>query len=386
MSEARKFDVVVYGATGFTGKLVAEYIANARALEPARWALAGRNTEKLEAVRADLVKIDERLAALALLRASADEPATLAAMAEKTKVVLTTVGPYIRYGVPLVDACVTAKTNYVDITGEPEFVSDIEARYDERAKNAKIKIVTCCGFDSIPHDLGVLYTVEQMKPVTTLEVNGYVWANGSFSGGTWNSAVDAFARFRNQKKPSAKATSDRRIGSSDKKVHYVDGMKRWAAPMPTIDPVIVKKSARLLESYGSSFRYGHFMTVKSLPVLAGIGAAVGGAFAIAQLPPGAALLRKLKSSGDGPSPEERARSRFSVTFYAEGDGKHCKTRVSGGDPGYTETAMMISESAFCLALDDGLPEHYGVTTTAAAMGTRLVDRLVEAGLHFETLP
>lgn len=381
----RAFDVVVYGATGFTGQLVAEYLAKKGEIAPDRWAIAGRNAAKLEGVRAALAKIDERLASLAIIEASADDPASLARMAERTRVVLTTVGPYIRYGEPVVEACVKASTHYVDITGEPEFVAGIEKRFGAEAEAKKLKIVSCCGFDSIPHDLGVLYTVEQLAPAESVEIAGYVWASGNLSGGTWNSAVDAFERFRKQEKPApASASGGRKVGSLKKGVHRVDSLKRWAAPMPTIDPQIVKKSARALPVYGQRFRYGHFVTVKSLPTLVGLGAAVGGAFAVAQVGPGADLLRKLRPSGEGPSPEEREKARFSVTFEAEADGRKLTTRVSGGDPGYGETSKMIAESALCLAFDE-TPEGYGVTTTAVAMGRPLIDRLVAAGIQFETL-
>jgi short subunit dehydrogenase-like uncharacterized protein len=381
----RDFDVVVYGATGFTGQLVAEYMAKKGEVAPERWALAGRNTSKLEAVRDEIAKIDERLASIAVVQASADDPASLRAMAAQTKVVLTTVGPFIRYGEPLVEACVAEGTHYVDITGEPEFVTNIERRFGEEAKAKKLKIVSCCGFDSIPHDLGVLYTVEQLAPFESIEICGYVWASGNFSGGTWNSAVDAFERMRDQPKAQHEApVGDRKVGSVKKNVHRVDSMKRWAAPMPTIDPQIVKKSARRIERYGKSFRYGHYVTVKSLPTLVGLGAAVGGAVAVAQVGPGAKLLRKLKSPGEGPTPEERAKARFSVTFEAVADGNKLRTRVSGGDPGYDETAKMIAESAACIAFDD-TPDGFGVTTTAHAMGQPLIDRLVAAGMVFETL-
>lgn len=381
----RDFDVVVYGATGFTGQLVAEYMARKGEVPPERWALAGRNPSKLEGVRADVAKIDERLASMALVEASADDPTSLRAMAARTKVVLTTVGPFIRYGEPLVEACVAEGTHYVDITGEPEFVANIERRFGEEAANKKLKIVSCCGFDSIPHDLGVLYTVDQLAPAESIEIKGYVWASGSFSGGTWNSAVDAFERMRDQPDaPREEASGGRKVGSVKDKVHRVDSMDRWAAPMPTIDPQIVKKSARRLDQYGRSFRYGHYVTLKSLPKLIGLGAAVGGAVALAQVGPGAKLLRKLKSPGEGPTPEERAKARFSVTFEAVADGRHLNTRVSGGDPGYDETAKMIAESAACIAFDD-CPEGYGVTTPAHAMGQPLIDRLVAAGMVFETL-
>lgn len=383
MTDQRKFDVIVYGATGFTGKLVAEYLAKKSELPRERWAIAGRNHAKLAAVRADIGMSD-----LAIVEASADDPASLKAMAEQAKVVLTTVGPYIRYGEALVKACIEAETHYVDITGEPEFVDLLRERYDDEAKAKKLKIVSCCGFDSIPHDLGVLYTIRQIGKAENVKIEGFVRSNGSPSGGTWNSLVDAMERMRKQQKkakPKPQDTGDRRIGPTKGGVRKEKKLGRWVVPMPTIDGSIVRRSARAIEDYGKSFRYTPYLSLGSLPKLVGLGAGMGGMFAVAQVKPGANWLRNLKPSGAGPSPEQRAKSKFEVLFIAEADGRELRTRVAGGDPGYTETSKMIAESALCLALDDGLPEGYGITTTAIAMGDRLIERLVEAGLVFETV-
>src|SRR3954447_20575143 len=213
-------DVVVFGATGYTGALTAEYLA-ANAPDGTRWALAGRNRGKLEALR-------ERLGAdVPLLHADVTDPDSLRAVAEATKVVITTVGPYINYGEPLVAACAEAGTAYVDLTGEPEFVDRMYLRHHARAAETGARIVHACGFDSIPHDLGVLFTVEQLPEGVPLRVEGFVRAGGSPSGGTFHSAITAFSRARQ----TARAHGERRRAEPDP-----DGRRvRAARPVPRRD-------------------------------------------------------------------------------------------------------------------------------------------------------
>src|SRR5438270_7260481 len=185
----REFDIVVFGATGFTGKLTAEYLAN-NAPDTTTWALAGRNMQKLEQVRTDLNKD------LPLLKADVTDQGSLNAVAERAKVVITTVGPYINYGEPLVRACADHGTDYVDLTGEPEFVDLMWLRYHEKAQQTGARIVHSCGFDSIPYDLGALYTVEQLPEQVPIKLEGFVRVGGTFSGGTYHSAVHIMGRLR----------------------------------------------------------------------------------------------------------------------------------------------------------------------------------------------
>ena len=192
MTNDRRFDVVVYGATGFTGGLVAEYLAE-NGPPDLRWAIAGRNSQKLAAVKDRVARKNPALASLPVLSASADDPASLDALAASTRVVLTTVGPYAKYGEPLVAACVKAGTDYVDITGEPDFVDTMVRKYHETAKEKQLRIVSCCGFDSIPHDLGALFTAQKLAPNDAMTVRGFVRAKGGVSGGTWHSALGAMA-------------------------------------------------------------------------------------------------------------------------------------------------------------------------------------------------
>jgi short subunit dehydrogenase-like uncharacterized protein len=383
MNAERMYDVIVFGATGFTGQLVAAYLAAQPQIF--RWALAGRSRQKLTNLQKSL-GVGEDVGVLVADSADYD---TLIAMTAQSRVLLTTVGPYVKYGELLVRACVATATDYVDITGEPQFVNDIIARYDASAREQQIRIVNCCGFDSIPHDLGAYFTALQLGGDQPLTLEAYVSMNGSLSGGTWNSAIEAFGNLRtNMRQSSARSGSDpqRDVRGMRGRVHYEPIVKGWVTPMPTIDPQIVLRSARTLPQYGPRFRYGHYLRVGSLPALVGLGAGVGTAVALAQFRPTRTLLGKLRPPGEGPTPEQRARSNFRVTFVGKANGEQIITEVRGGDPGYTETAKMVAESALCLALDrDQLPARYGVLTTAVAMGDRLLARLQQAGITFSVV-
>ncbi len=382
----RELDVVLIGATGFTGGLTADYLAR-HAPEGCRWALAGRDATRLAAVRSRLATVNPALADLPLLRADVTQAASLAGIVRRARVVITTVGPYLEHGEPLVAACAEAGTDYVDLTGEPEFVDRMYLAHHDRAVRSGARIVHACGFDSVPHDLGALFTVQQLPQGLALRVRGMVRASGAFSGGTFASVMTALSRVpqgreaaaaRREVEPRAQG---RRVRGTASRPHYDTQAGAWLVPLPTIDPLVVRRSAAALDRYGPDFGYGHYAAVKRLPtVVAGI-AAVGALAASAQVPPLRRLLTSRVPQGSGPSEERRARSSFRVRFIGEGGGRRVFTEVRGGDPGYTETATMLAESALCLAYDDNPPTS-GQVTTAVAMGDRLRERLERAGITF----
>ncbi|MQY08247.1 saccharopine dehydrogenase family protein [Actinomadura macrotermitis] len=387
MTADRSYDIVLFGATGFTGGLTAEYLA--RHAGGTSWALAGRNRARLEAVRERLAAIDPGLATLPLLIADTADAASIEAVAAAARVVITTVGPYAEHGEPLVAACARAGTDYVDLTGEPTFIDEMYVRHHEQAVRTGARIVHACGFDSIPHDLGAYFTVQRLPEGVPLHVEGFVRVNADISGGTLHSAVGIFAdvpgmvraeRARNalERRPAGRRA---RVSRWPVPKARVSG---WTLPLPTLDPQIVVRSASALERYGPDFSYGHYVAVRRLPTAAAMVAGTGAVLALAQLPPARSLLLRLRAPGDGPSPERRAKHWFSVTFVGEGGGQRVVTEVAGGDPGYDETARMLAESALCLAHDD-LPATAGQVTTAAAMGDALIDRLVKAGLTFRVV-
>jgi short subunit dehydrogenase-like uncharacterized protein len=325
-----------------------------------------------------------------LLHADVGDPASLGEVAAAARVVITTVGPYIRYGEPLVAACAEAGTDYVDLTGEPEFVDLMYVRYHTRALETGARIVHSCGFDSIPHDLGAYFTVTQLPEGVPIRLEGFVSAGGKPSGGTFHSAVTGFSRFRE----TAKASGERRKlepRPEGRRVRAIRGTPRhehavgaWVLPLPTIDPQVVRRSARALDRYGPDFSYGHYVAVKRLPAAVGLVGGVAGLFALSQLPPTRNLLLGRLQPGEGPTPEQRAKGWFKVRFVGEGGGRRVVTEVAGGDPGYGETSKMLAESALCLAHDD-LPTTAGEVTTAVAMGDALTERLRRAGITFTVL-
>jgi len=383
----RLYDIVLFGATGFTGQLTAEYLAQ-NAPSGCRWALAGRNATKLEAVRTGLAKLNPDLATLPLLEADVSDVASIKAVAEAARVVITTVGPYFRFGEPLVAACSDAGTDYVDLTGEPEFVDLMYTRYHGSAVKSGARIVHACGFDSIPHDLGAYFTIRQLPSDAPITVDGVVRAGGMPSGGTLHTAVGILSRYFPGRRIAADRRAvepqptGRRARAADTGIRRRDGM--WLVPLPTLDPQVVARSGRALPEYGPDFTYHHYAGVRTTRMLVAGGAALGTIALMAQTPPTRAMLLRAIKPGDGPSPERREKSWFSVRFSGTGGGRTVVTEVSGSDPGYGETSKMLAESAMCLAFDD-LPKTAGQVTTAQAMGQHLIDRLTAAGISFTVI-
>lgn len=411
----RDLDIVLFGATGFTGKLVAEYIAHARPKD-LRWAIAGRNRDKLLAVKKELVAIDAALAELPILIADGHDEASLDALVPKTRVVCTTVGPFAKHGGLLVRACARHGTHYCDITGEVPFVRASIDENHELAREKHARIVHCCGFDSIPFDLGVHMLWDRAKKDGH---PGLTWAKGfagktkgSFSGGTVASMIalmEDASRDPGLRRllvnpygldPDPKRARRDKPDSPDQRgVRYDSDLGRWTAPfvMSAVNTRVVRRSNALLDgAYGKEFRYSESMSFPKGPkglvaasaVTAGLGAFVAAcAFAPTR---GVLVDRVLPKPGEGPSKEARDAGYFEVHLLAETepDASAKKERLAGrvigtSDPGYGETAKMLGESALCLARDGAkLDARFGVLTPATAMGMHLVERLRAAGMTF----
>jgi short subunit dehydrogenase-like uncharacterized protein len=389
MDASRRYDLALFGATGFTGGLTADYLA-AHGPAAMRWALVGRSRTKLEVVAARLAAASAHGPVPEIVVADAAHRGAMREVAESSGVVVTTVGPYALYGEPLVAACAAAGTDYADLTGEPEFVDRMWVEHHAEAERNGARLVHCCGFDSIPHDLGAYFTVKQLPEGVPLHVNGYVRSNAGFSGGTYHSAINGFGRARQtlaaakQRRESEQRPSGREVHSAPARVHHNQELGGWTVPLPTIDGAIVRRSAATLDRYGPDFTYGHNMVAKHLPTVGAIAAGVGTGFALAQLPPTRKLLLKMKSPGEGPSESKREQSWFKIVFVGEGGGKRVVTEVKGGDPGYSETSKMLAESGLCLAFDE-LPERSGQLTTVVAMGEPLLERIQKAGISFQVV-
>jgi short subunit dehydrogenase-like uncharacterized protein len=380
----RQYDVVLFGATGFTGGLTAEYLVE-HADPGTRWALAGRNRSKLEDVRR---RLGPEHAELPLVAADCEDPSSMRALAESTKVLITTVGPYIKYGEPVVAACAAAGTSYVDLTGEPEFVDLMWLRYHAEAERTGARLVHSCGFDSIPYDLGALFTVDELPGGMPISLEGQVRVTGTFSGGTYHSALNIMGRLREgqrvarERRQQEPEPGGRRVRGITGRPHRDEQAGGWLVPFPTIDPQTVLRSARALDRYGPDFSYSHYLVIKHLPSAIGLGLGAGVVVGLAQLEPTRNAMLKLKDPGEGPTPEQRAKAWFKVRMVGAANGTRVVAEVTGGDPGYGETAKMLAESALCLAHDE-LPERSGQLTPAVAMGQPLIDRLRRAGIDFQ---
>jgi short subunit dehydrogenase-like uncharacterized protein len=408
MAADRELDVVVHGASGFVGRLTAEYLA-AHAPPGTRIGLSGRSESRLAAVRDEL---GDAAADWPLIVADSSDGPALAALAARTAVVATTVGPYRAYGLPLVEACAAAGTDYCDLAGEVLFMREAIDRYEAIAAGSGARIVHTCGFDSIPSDLGAFLLAEAARADgagaltdTTMVVRSM---RGGPSGGTLASMKGQLDDMRSDKS-LARIVVDPYALSPDRaaepdlgRERDLSGVERddelgWLGPfvMASINTRVVRRSNALQDwAYGRSFRYREVMgfgdgldaPVKAAAVAAGV---VGLGAGLSFGPTRQLLDRVLPSPGDGPSESTREKGSFKIVTRAKtsGGATYEATVAAKGDPGYKATAVMLGESALCLALDrDQLPERAGMLTPATAMGHRLAERLRAAGQTYEAGP
>jgi short subunit dehydrogenase-like uncharacterized protein len=409
----REFDIILYGATGFVGKLTAEYLA--RAGGDARIALAGRSTERLRVVRDSL---GEAAAAWPLIAADASAPSTLADIAARTRVVVTTVGPYTKYGLPLVAACAAAGTDYADLTGETMFIRESIDGYHKQAVDTGARIVHSCGFDSIPSDLTVyaLYKQAQRDGTGDLGDTTFVLRDmaGGVSGGTVASMMEVMATASGdpearremadpytlstdrQAEPEFGHQSDTPWRRGREIAPELDGIWTGAFPMGAPNSRIVRRSNALLDwSYGRTFRYTETMSTGS-SVAAPVAAALGTAANAAVLGLGSRYFNKLPrrmvdrvvpKPGTGPSERARENGHYTVETYTTttSGARYRALMAQRGDPGYKATSVLLGECGLALALDrDALSDLRGVLTPAASMGDALMARFPAAGVRLET--
>ena len=408
----RPFDLVLWGATGFTGQLVAQYLHSHRRADSFRWAIAGRNRDKLLGLRQELgATADE----LPILVGDSLDAQSLEDMAAQTRVVCSTVGPYARYGSPLVAACIEQGSDYCDLTGEVHWVREMIDEHHHAAREAQVRIVHCCGFDSIPSDLGTAYlqslAMERFgEPFS--EIRMLVWkVKGGISGGTAASMADLVEKAARDKAirriladPYSLAPKGQRSGPDSSSQHTPrreGDIGTWSAPfiMAAVNEKIVRRSNALLDyPYGSDFQYREATRVgPGLPgaLRAGLMSAGIGAFSAAMaLSPTRSLLKRflLPDPGEGPDKEAIDAGYFTLRFvgtHRSSSSSPLMVDVSAdADPGYGATSMMLGESALSLALDDPSDQaphlhRGGVLTPASALGSMLIERLQQAGMSFQ---
>jgi len=400
---SREFDIVLWGATGYTGRLVADYLVRnyLGGDTGLRLALAGRNKEKLEGIAKEVGAPQ-----LPVLIGDSFDAESLSAIASKAEVLVTTVGPYAKYGAELVGACVRNGTDYCDLTGETHFIAAMIDAHEEEAKRTGARIVHCCGYDSIPSDLGTLVVQEAFKQrhgtYASQVKMAAVQMKGAFSGGTFASMLNMVDEMKAN--PGLRkvlgdpyALNPKGVRGPDKGdqtgARFDKDLDMWTGAfiMASINTRIVRRSHALMGlPWGEGFRYSEVMGTgkgakgwsRATSIAIGLVAFMGSL----ALPFTRPLVEKrLPSPGEGPSKEVREKGAFKTLLVALGDGQTERAVVSDRrDPGYGSTAVMLSEAALCLALEGAqLPTEGGILTPASAMGMRLVERLRAAGMTLE---
>ncbi|MEM7278983.1 MAG: saccharopine dehydrogenase NADP-binding domain-containing protein [Pseudomonadota bacterium] len=402
----REFDVIIWGASGFTGRLVAEYLCERYdAPSQLNWAMAGRSEEKLKEVREALGPSAKDIP---ILTGDSHNPDSLAALVARTKVICTTVGPYAKYGSELVAACVSNGTHYCDLAGEVQWMRAMIDKHQEEALASGARIVHTCGFDSIPSDIGVYYLQQQAK-----ERHGQYFseikyrvkaAKGGPSGGTIASMLVAMDEARADRdvakilvhpyslNPEGERTGpDRR---DQQGMVFDEDLQAWTAPfvMATVNTKVVRRSNALMNyPYGRDFRYSESTLMGKGAAgwmkATGLTAGLGGFMLAANVGPLRKLMNKtmLPQPGEGPNREERENGFYNIKMVGKfNDGRVLFGKVTGDrDPGYGSTSKMLAESAICLAKDP-VNGATGFLTPSSAMGDHLLKRLVDnAGLTFE---
>lgn len=402
MNKTREFDVIVWGASGFTGKLVAEYLFNKYGSNnDLKWAIAGRDYSKLELVRDEVAN-----SSIPIIIANSDDIESLNSMIKRTKVICTTVGPYAKYGSKLVSSCVNNQTHYCDLAGEVQWIRKMIDEHHEIAKANGTKIVNSCGFDSIPSDLGVYFIQKQSREKYNQKAKHIkmrvAGAKGGISGGTYESLSNVNKEAYSNKdifKVVINPYGLNPLGELNgldkydlRKIIYDKASNSWIGPfvMAAINTKIVRRSNALSGyAYGKDFMYdeatlsgkglkGKFRAYVSALPLAILMSAKPGSF-----------LKKiidiiLPKPGEGPNKDKRESGFYNLRFYITlEDESNAFAKVIGDmDPGYGSTSKMLGESAVCLAKDI-LPDSSGVLTPSIAMGDAILDRLQKnAGLSF----
>ena len=403
----REFDIILFGATSFVGAILTKYMLSQQPLDgDVKWAIAGRSQTKLNQLK---LSLGEAAEALPVIVADTCNPASIDAMCGATRVIVSTVGPYALYGEPVIQSCVALGTDYCDLTGEPQWIHKMLGRYEAAAKKSGARIVNCCGFDSIPSDLGVYFLQQKSNQTLKQHCNSVKMRvkamKGGASGGTIASMLNAIKEAMQDKNirkiiasPYALCPTDHGFKARQinlKSAQYDKDVQAWIAPfvMAAINVRVVHRSNALLhKQYGENFLYEEAMITgpkaKGGISAAALTAGLGGFMLAAILPPTRWLMEKtiLPKPGEGPSPQAQRDGYYDLRFIGTTqDGQTIRCKVTGdSDPGYGSTAKMLGQAALCLAQDmDEKPG--GFWTPASLFGEKIISRLeTHAGLTFNT--
>lgn len=404
-------DLIVFGATSFVGRILSRYLLEQFGPRgELKWAMAGRSEEKLIELRRSL---GMKAARVPILVADADDEESLRRMCTQGRAAVSTVGPYALYGEPLVKVCAQTGTDYCDLTGEVQWIRRMLDRHEDEARASGARIVHCCGFDSIPSDLGVHFLQQRAlerfgEPCTRVKMRVKAM-RGGFSGGTVASLMNVLketaadpALRKQMTNPYSLCPGSSRRGVRQPNVSFAEydrDFDAWAAPfvMAAINTRIVHRSNALAgHAYGKDFRYDEAVLtgggLKGRLAASGVAAGLAGFMVAGAIPPARWAMERffLPAPGEGPSAEAQRKGFFDLRFVGHAaDGREIRTRVTGDrDPGYGSTAKMLGQAAACLALDSPRSRtHGGFWTPATIFGDRLVERLTaHSGLTFETEP
>ena len=412
MKKNIKNDLIVFGATGFTGKLVVEYLIKNYGLDNQKftWAIAGRDKEKLEELKQSFIAIDSHSVNIETYVADSFNSKSLDVLTSSCHVIISTVGPYLKYGLPLVESCVKNHTNYCDLTGEVPFIKESIDLFHEKAFSRRCKIIHSCGFDSIPSDLGVLLlqkdSIEKFNKVCD-NVNLYVRSiRGGFSGGTISSMINIKRYCHANSKKRDVLKSPYSLNPTDKikknvrqsvlkSVRWDNTFNKWTSPflMSGVNTRVVQRTNAIAEfSYGENFKYkemssfdrglnGFLKACAMLMILAFLQFSLGSNLLLW-------ILKKtiFPKPGEGPSKEKMQSGFFKLKIIGSINEiqKNSVTVLGDSDPGYSATAKMLTESAISTLLnEDKMPKKYGVLTPASAIGLTLIERLKGKGILFK---
>ena len=362
----KKYDIIVHGATGFTGGLICDYLSAHLDVKSIKWAISGRNNKKIEHI-ANKYNVD-------YLKVDSFDKLSIDKMTSQSKVVISVVGPYALYGKALVESCIDNNCHYLDITGESTFVEYVKENFSVKAKDSKTMIINCCGFESVPTDLGVYYNFIKSKE-PDLDIKCFLSSKGKISGGTWASFLNHFD------------TNKLRVTKSNRKnkvrpFYFDKNIKRWALIFPDIDRSIIMSSSRYF-NYGENFNFTKYLTFKNLwQVMSLIVPLIAISF-LAKFEFTRNWLKSFIPSGTGPSKDERSRHWFNYKIMSKSKSHKYLTEVKGGDPGYGETSKFISELALAIILDyNKLNNTKGVISPAECGGKIFLERLINSNIKF----
>lgn len=367
----KTYDIIIFGASGFTGSLICEYLSNHSDNKKIKWAISGRDENK--------IKYLSKKYSVDMFIANSFNQESLNLISAQSKLIISTVGPYDIYGEKLVKACLKHQSHYLDLTGEPSFVKNIYNKYADIAKKRSI-IMHCCGFESIPPDLGAYLTVKELNPSENkknINLAYFLKTKGKISGGTWASFLNSITT----QEPILEKTKSNRKSIKKQKLFYSNRFKKWALIFPVIDKYIVNKTSNSFKEYSDDFSFREYILLPSLISALSLISGIAFIGVIGRFKKIREKLLSLIPSGSGPTQKEREKHWFEVTIVGESEGSEVLTTISGGDPGYGETSKFIAEMALCILLEtDSLIKRKGILTPVECTGDLMKARLEKAGI------